>query len=311
MIKNMKHLLTIDALSKNNLETIFRYAKHFLENPISNENKLILQNKTVMNLFFENSTRTRSSFEIAAKRLGADVINFNIETSSAKKGESLLDTIDNLSAMDADLFIVRHRSSGAASYLAKHLKTPASIINAGDGCHAHPSQGLLDLFAIQYYKKDFTKLKVAIVGDILHSRVARSLINGLKKLATPTINIIGPSTLVPKELSQLNVNIFYDLTDGIQDVDVIVLLRLQKERMDSVYLPSEREYRYLYGLDEAKLSNAKKDVIIMHPGPINRGLEISSAVADGPHSIILKQVAFGVAVRMAVMTILLNPAVVL
>lgn len=303
----MRHLLNLESLSKTEILDILKLAKHFHQHPTSLDNRQILFGKTVINLFFENSTRTRSSFEIAAKRLGADVINFNVDASSTKKGESLLDTVDNLSAMEADLFIIRHTSSGAAEFLAKHLKTSAAIINAGDGCHEHPSQGLLDLFAIQYYKQDFSKLKVTIVGDILHSRVARSLIHGLSILGTQQICVVGPKTLVPKELERLGVKIFHRLAQGIDQADVIVMLRLQKERMKSVYLPSEAEFRYLYGIDSQKLTAAKKDVILMHPGPINRGVEISSGVADGPNSIILKQVTFGVAVRMAIMTRLLNP----
>lgn len=302
----MRHLLNLESLKKNEILTILEKADHFYQNSVSADNKKILFNKTVINLFFENSTRTRSSFEIAAKRLGADVINFNIETSSAKKGESLLDTIDNLSAMDADLFIIRHPSSGAAEFLAKHLKTNASIINAGDGSHEHPSQGLLDLFAIQYYKKNFQNLKVAIVGDILHSRVARSLIHGLNILGTAETWVVGPKTLIPNNVERLGVKVSYDLDQAIKDADVIVMLRLQKERMTSVYLPSEAEYRHLYGIDSSKLKLAKKDVILMHPGPINRNVEITSEAADGPASIILKQVTYGVAVRMAIMTILLQ-----
>lgn len=302
----MRHLLNLESLKKNEILNILEKADYFYQNSVSADNKKILFNKTVINLFFENSTRTRSSFEIAAKRLGADVINFNIETSSTKKGESLLDTIDNLSAMDADLFIIRHPSSGAAEFLAKHLKTNASIINAGDGSHEHPSQGLLDLFAIQHYKKNFQNLKVAIVGDILHSRVARSLIHGLNILGTAEIWVVGPKTLIPKNVERLGVKVSYNLDQAIKDADVIVMLRLQKERMTSVYLPSEAEYRHLYGIDSSKLKLAKKDVILMHPGPINRNVEITSEAADGPASIILKQVTFGVAVRMAIMTILLQ-----
>jgi aspartate carbamoyltransferase catalytic subunit len=302
----MRHLLNLEDLSKNQILTILQHAQHFFHASKTKENKQILANKTIVNLFFEDSTRTRSSFEIAAKRLGADVINFNVQTASMKKGESLLDTIDTLSAMDADLFVIRHPSSGAADYLSKHLKTKAAIINAGDGCHEHPSQGLLDLFAIQFFKKDFTHLRVAIIGDLLHSRVARSLIHGLKKLGTPEIHAVGPKTLIPSCIESLGVRIFFTLKEGIQGADVIVMLRLQKERMTTVYLPSEQEYRSLYGIDKEKLKLAKSDVIIMHPGPINRNIEISSDVADGPHSIILKQVSFGVAVRMAVMSLLLN-----
>lgn len=303
----MRHLLNLESLSKNEIQEILKLAEYFYQNPTLLTNRQILLGKTAINLFFENSTRTRSSFEIAAKRLGADVINFNVESSSTKKGETLLDTVDNLSAMDADLFIIRHSSSGAAEFLAKHIKTNAAIINAGDGCHEHPSQGLLDLFAIQHYKKEFHHLKVAIVGDLLHSRVARSLIHGLTILGTADISAVGPKTLVPADFQRLGVKIFYSLEEGIRDADVIVMLRLQKERMKSVYLPSESEFRYLYGIDDLKLKMAKPDVILMHPGPINRGIEISSQVADGPNSIILKQVTFGVAVRMAIMTRLLNP----
>jgi aspartate carbamoyltransferase catalytic subunit len=303
----LKHLLTLESLNRTQINAILELANHFLETPPSIKQKQLLINKIIMNLFFESSTRTRSSFEVAAKRLGADVINFDVEASSATKGESLLDTIDNLGAMDVDLFIIRHASSGAAEFLSKHLKTSASIINAGDGCHEHPSQGLLDLFAIQYYKKRFTEIKVAIVGDILHSRVARSLIHGLKLLGAPDIFLVGPKTLIPKAVESLGVRVSYVLNEGIKNADVIVILRLQKERMTSVYFPSETEYRYLYGIDEETLKLAKKDVIIMHPGPINRGIEISSTVADGPHSIILKQVSFGVAIRMAIIKLLLKP----
>jgi aspartate carbamoyltransferase catalytic subunit len=311
MTIGIKHLLALESLTKQQVLEILQLARAFFKTPASSGQKQILANKTVMNLFFEDSTRTRSSFEVAAKRLGADVINFNVAASSTNKGESLLDTIDNLSAMDADLFIIRHASSGAAQFLAKHLRTAAAIINAGDGCHEHPSQGLLDLFAIAHYKNDFQHLKVAIVGDIVHSRVARSLIHGLKLLGTTDIALVGPKTLIPVAVASLGVNVCYRLKEGIQDADVIVMLRLQKERMASVYIPSETEYRYLYGIDEEKLKYAKKDVIIMHPGPINRSIEISDSVADGPHSIILKQVSFGVAVRMAIMTLLLNPEVAL
>lgn len=305
----MKHLLDLAGLSRSKILEILELAQYFYDSPVTHQHKHILLNKTILNLFFENSTRTRSSFEIAAKRLGADVVNFNIETSSTKKGETLLDTIDNLGAMNADLFVIRHTSSGAASFLAKHIKTNASIINAGDGWHEHPTQGLLDLFAISHYKKNFHEIKVAIVGDILHSRVARSLIHGLNILGTAQICVVGPNTLIPKETERLGAQIFYELEEGIKDADVIFVLRLQKERMRGVYLPSEAEYRYLFGIDDNKLSYAKSDVIIMHPGPINRGVEITSEVADGPRSIILQQVSFGVAVRMAVMTLLLNPKV--
>lgn len=303
----MQHLLALEDLTPNQISAILQRAEDFYHSHQPENNKRILVNRIIFNLFFENSTRTRSSFEVAAKWLGAEVVNFGIGTSSTQKGESLRDTVDNLGAMKADLFIIRHPSSGAANFLAKHLKTDAQIINAGDGCHQHPTQGLLDLFAIRYYKKKFTHLKVAIVGDILHSRVARSLIQGLHKMGVAQISAIGPRTLIPPSIESWGVEFTHRLEEGIENADVIVMLRLQKERMTSVYLPSEREYQMLYGITVDKLRYAKPDVIIMHPGPINRGLEISSEVADGPHSIILKQVSFGVAIRMAVMSLLLNP----
>src|SRR5260221_264933 len=263
----------------------------------------ILRGKSVFNLFFEPSTRTRTTFEIAAKRLSADVINLNIAVSSASKGESLLDTVANLSAMQADIFIVRHSASGAPFLIARHVKPHEHVINAGDGRHAHPTQGLLDLFTIRHYKKDFSALTVAIVGDILHSRVARSLIHGLTTLGAPEVRVIAPQTLLPAGVEALGVRVFHDMREGLRGADVVVMLRLQNERIRGALLPSAQEFFKHYGLTAEKLSLAKRDAIVMHPGPMNRGVEIDSTVADGPHSVILPQVTFGIAVRMAVMSI--------
>jgi aspartate carbamoyltransferase catalytic subunit len=262
----------------------------------------------VFNLFFENSTRTRTTFEIAAKRLSADVINLNIGASSTSKGETLLDTVDNLVAMDADLFVVRHSQSGAPHLIASHLnatgKRHVHVVNAGDGRHAHPTQGLLDLYTIRHYKRDFHALTVAIVGDVLHSRVARSLIHGLTTLGTAEVRAIGPRTLLPAAVEAMGVHVYEDMRAGLRDVDVVVMLRLQNERMKGALLPSPGEYFKHYGLTMDKLAVARDDVIVMHPGPMNRGVEIESSVADGARSVILPQVTFGIAVRMAVMSIL-------
>jgi aspartate carbamoyltransferase catalytic subunit len=263
----------------------------------------LLRGKSVFNLFFEPSTRTRTTFEIAAKRLSADVINLNIAASSQTKGESLLDTVANLSAMHADIFVVRHSASGAPFLIARHVKPHEHVVNAGDGRHAHPTQGLLDLFTIRHYKKDFAGLVVAVVGDILHSRVARSLIQGLGILGAAEIRVIGPDTLMPSGVEVLGVRRFTDMREGLRGADVVVMLRLQNERMRGALLPSAQEFNKHYGLTGDKLALAAKDAIVMHPGPMNRGVEIDSTVADGPHSVILPQVTFGIAVRMAVMSI--------
>jgi aspartate carbamoyltransferase catalytic subunit len=264
----------------------------------------LLRGKSVFNLFFENSTRTRTTFEIAAKRLSADVINLDIARSSTAKGESLLDTIANLSAMHADMFIVRHSESGAPYLIAQHCAPHVHVVNAGDGRHAHPTQGLLDMYTIRHFKKDFTNLSVAIVGDIVHSRVARSDIHALGILGVPDIRAVGPQTLVPGDLKDMGVRVCRDMADGIRDADVVIMLRLQNERMSGALLPSAGEFFKHYGLTEDKLALAKPDCIVMHPGPINRGVEIDSSVADGRHSVILPQVTFGIAVRMAVMSII-------
>jgi aspartate carbamoyltransferase catalytic subunit len=301
----LRHLLTIEGLPKAILTHILDTAESFVSVGDREVKKVpLLRGKSVFNLFFENSTRTRTTFEIAAKRLSADVINLDIARSSTTKGESLLDTIANLSAMSADLFVVRHAESGAPYLIAQHVAPHVHVVNAGDGRHAHPTQGLLDMLTIRHYKKDFTKLTVAIVGDILHSRVARSDIHALTTLGVPEVRAVGPKTLVPNDLSAMGVRVCHSLDDGLKDADVIIMLRLQNERMGGALLPSAAEYFQSYGLTPEKLALAKPDAIVMHPGPINRGVEISSAVADGAQSVILPQVTFGIAVRMAVMAIL-------
>ena len=266
----------------------------------------LLRGKTIVNLFFESSTRTRTTFELAATRLSADVLTMNIATSATSKGESLLDTIRNLEAMHVDMFVVRHALSGAAHFIAQHTAPHISVINAGDGQHAHPTQAMLDMFTIRQLKKQFSGLKVAIVGDILHSRVARSQILALNTLGVAEVRVIAPKTLLPVQVKSMGVIDLHDMAEGLADVDVVIMLRLQKERMNSAFLPSESEYFRCFGLTEAKLKYAKSDVIVMHPGPINRGVEIDSAVADGPRSVILQQVSNGVAVRMAIMSMAMS-----
>jgi len=301
----LQHLLTIEGLPRETLTHILDTATSFVGVTAREVKKVpLLRGKSVFNLFFENSTRTRTTFEIAAKRLSADVINLNIAVSSHTKGETLLDTVDNLSAMHADMFVVRHAQSGAPHLIASHVASHLHVVNAGDGRHAHPTQGLLDLYTIRHFKKDFTRLSVAIVGDVLHSRVARSLIHALTIMGTPDIRVIGPMTLIPAGVEKLGVAVFHDLERGLRDVDVVVMLRLQSERMRGALLPSAQEFFKYYGLTPEKLALAKSDAIVMHPGPLNRGVEIDSAVADGSHAVILSQVTFGIAVRMAVMSIL-------
>jgi aspartate carbamoyltransferase catalytic subunit len=300
----LRHLLSVEGLPRDVLVGILDTAASFVGVTEREVKKVpLLRGKSVFNLFFEPSTRTRTTFEIAAKRLSADVINLNVAVSSQTKGESLLDTVSNLSAMQADLFVVRHGSSGAPFLIAQHVKPHEHVINAGDGRHAHPTQGLLDLYTIRHYKQDFGALRVAIVGDILHSRVARSLIHGLTTLGTPEVRVIGPQTLLPEGVEALGVKVFNDMQEGLRGADVVVMLRLQNERMRGALLPSAQEFFKHYGLTAQKLALAKPDAIVMHPGPMNRGVEIDSTVADGPHSVILPQVTFGIAVRMAVMSI--------
>lgn len=305
----LQHLLTIEGLPKSVIYTILDTAESFVSIGNREVKKVpLMRGKSVFNLFFENSTRTRTTFEIASKRLSADVINLNIAASSTSKGESLLDTIDNLAAMHADMFVVRHAESGAPYLIAEHLRATKQnhvhVVNAGDGRHAHPTQGLLDMYTIRHYKKDFTQLRVAIIGDILHSRVARSDIHALTTLGVPEVRVIAPRTLLPGGLEQMGVRVFNDMNEGLKDVDVIITLRLQNERMSGGLLPSAQEFFKGYGLTPERLALAKPEAIVMHPGPMNRGVEIDSAVADGSQAVILPQVTFGIAVRMAVMSIL-------
>ncbi len=305
----LRHLLSIEGLPRDIVMAILDTAEPFTEVAEREVKKLpLLRGKSVFNLFFENSTRTRTTFEIAAKRLSADVINLNVSTSSTAKGETLLDTVDNLVAMQADMFVVRHASSGAPYLIAQHLDATRQpnvhVVNAGDGRHAHPTQGLLDMYTIRHYKRDFTQLTVAVVGDILHSRVARSQIHALTTLGVPEVRAVAPKTLLPSEVERLGVRVFHDMREGLRGVDVVMMLRLQNERMTGSLLPSPQEYFKFFGLTEDKLALAKPDAIVLHPGPMNRGVEIDSAVADGGQAVILPQVTFGIAVRMAVMSML-------
>jgi len=305
----LKHLLTIEGLPKAIITQILDTAESFVGVAEREVKKVpLLRGKTVCNIFFENSTRTRTTFEIAAKRLSADVINLNVNTSSQSKGETILDTIDNLTAMHADMFVVRHAQSGAAHLIAKHVAPHIHVVNAGDGRHAHPTQGLLDVFTVRRYKPDMHNLRVAIVGDVLHSRVARSEIHALTTLGVPEVRVIAPKTLLPTDVEKLGVHVYHDMREGLKDVDVIMMLRLQNERMVGAMLPSAQEYFKSYGLTQEKLALARPDAIVMHPGPMNRGVEIDSAVADGKQSVILPQVTYGIAVRMAVMSILAGNA---
>jgi aspartate carbamoyltransferase catalytic subunit len=301
----LHHLLSIEGLPGEILRQILDTAQSFVGVTQREVKKVpLLRGKAIFNLFFEPSTRTRTTFEIAAKRLSADVINLAINVSSQSKGESVLDTVANLAAMQADMFIVRHSQSGAPHLIARHVNEDIHVVNAGDGRHAHPTQGLLDMFTIRHYKQDFRQLRVAIVGDILHSRVARSQIHALTTLGVPELRVIGPKTLLPSNVDNLGVHVYHDMAKGLKDVDVIMMLRLQNERMQGSFLPSPQEFFKFYGLTAEKLALAKPDAIVLHPGPMNRGVEIDSDVADGNQSVILPQVTFGIAIRMAVMSIL-------
>ena len=297
----LKHFISIQALPRELIEDILTAAESFIDFPTRGIKKVpLLRGKTVVNLFFEPSTRTRTTFEIAAKRLSADVINLQSDSMSTVKGETILDTVKTLQAMHTDTFIVRHKNSGAADLIARHVPPHVHIINGGDGRYSHPTQALLDMLTIRQHKQTFENLTVAIVGDILHSRVARSEITALNVLGAGEVRIVAPRTLIPTGVEKLGVKIYTDMAKGLKDVDVVVMLRLQMERMEGQLIPSSREYYQCYGLTEEKLKNAKPDVMVMHPGPINRGLEIASSVADGQHSVILSQVSNGIAVRMAV-----------
>ena len=301
----LRHLLTTEGLSAEMIRHILDTADQFVSVSEREVKKVpILRGKSIFNVFFENSTRTRTTFEIAAKRLSADVINLNVGASSTAKGETLLDTVYTLQAMDADMFGVRHSQSGAPHLIARHVKPGVAVVNAGDGRHAHPTQGLLDMYTIRHYKKDFSALTVAIVGDVLHSRVARSQIHALKTLGVPDVRVIGPKTLLPADIERMGVRQFQDMSAGLRDCDVVIMLRLQNERMNGALLPSAGEFFKCYGLTSEKLALAKPDAIVMHPGPMNRGVEIDTPVADGRQSVIMNQVTFGIAVRMAVMSML-------
>jgi aspartate carbamoyltransferase catalytic subunit len=298
----LKHFLSIEGLDKALLIEILDLAESFVGTDDRRIKKNpLLRGKSIVNLFFENSTRTRTTFELAARRLSADVLSMSIATSSTSKGESLLDTIRNLEAMYVDMFVVRHGISGAAHFIAQHAAPNVSVINAGDGQHAHPTQAMLDMFTIRQMKGGFANLRVAIVGDILHSRVARSDIQALNTLGVAEVRVIAPKTLLPAQVESMGVTVSHNLADGLKDIDVIIMLRLQKERMSAALLPSESEYFKCFGLTEERLKIAKPDAIVMHPGPINRGVEIDSNVADGSQSVILKQVSNGIAIRMAIM----------
>ncbi len=305
---HLRHFLTVEGLSREHLTRILDVAESFLGVQDKSIKKVpLLRGKTVVNLFFEASTRTRTTFELAAKRLSADVLNVNISTSATIKGESLLDTLRNLEAMQCDMFVVRHSDSGAAHFIAGKVAPEVSVINAGDGWHAHPTQAMLDVFTIRRHRGDFARLKVAIVGDIQHSRVARSQIHALNILGAAEVRVIAPRTLLPDSIEKLGVNVFDDVRRGLDGVDVIIMLRLQRERMLGALLPSEAEYFQTFGLTPERLAAANPEALVMHPGPTNRGVEIESSVADGPRSVILEQVTNGIAVRMAVMSLIAGP----
>mgnify|MGYP001385511583 FL=1 len=300
-----RHLLGIKGLSPSDIETLLDRADAAVSLSRQPEKKrTVLRGRTQINLFFEASTRTQSSFELAGKRLGADVMNMSVASSSTKKGETLLDTATTLNAMRPDILVIRHSSAGAAALLAQ--KVGCSVVNAGDGAHEHPTQALLDALTIRRKKGRIAGLTVAICGDILHSRVARSNIILLNALGA-RVRVVAPSTLMPSGIAQMSVEPFASMQEGLKDVDVVMMLRLQRERMSGSYVPSVREYFRFYGLDAERLKFAKEDALVMHPGPMNRGVEIASEVADGPQSVIQEQVEMGVAVRMAVLEALLDP----
>lgn len=298
----LKHFLTICGLPREALTNILDAAESFVGFGKREVKKVpLLRGKTMVNLFFEPSTRTRTTFEIAGKRLSADVINLNASRMATIKGESLLDTVRTLEAMHTDLFVVRDGASGAAHLIASHLPDHVRVINAGDGRHSHPTQAMLDMFTIRRAKGGFDGLKVAIIGDLLHSRVARSQIHALNILGVAEVRVVGPRTLLPTEIESLGVTAVSDMIEGLRGIDVVIMLRLQRERMEGQLVPSEQEYFNRYGLTEEKLRHADKEAVVMHPGPINRGLEISSAVADSSRSVILEQVTNGIAVRMSIL----------
>jgi aspartate carbamoyltransferase catalytic subunit len=299
-----KHLLGIMGLTPPDIQNLLDRADAAVSlSRQSEKRRSVLPGRTQINLFFEASTRTQASFELAGKRLGADVMNLAVAQSSVKKGETLIDTAMTLNAMNPDILVVRHGSAGAPGFLAR--KMACSVVNAGDGAHEHPTQALLDALTIRRAKGSLSALTVAICGDVLHSRVARSNII-LMNLMGARVRVVAPSTLLPSGIEQMSVDPFTDMASGLRDADVVMMLRLQRERMAGAYVPSVREYYHFFGLDEDKLRHARPDALIMHPGPMNRGVEIASSVADGPQSLIQEQVEMGVAVRMAVIEALLE-----
>lgn len=299
-----KHVLGLKDVTADEISFILDQVDSFKEISTREIKKVpTLRGKTVINLFYEPSTRTRTSFEIAGKRLSADVINISTQASSVVKGESLYDTAKNLEAMHPDILVVRHSSSGVPQFLAKHLK--CSVVNAGDGAHEHPTQALLDLYTIRERKGKLAGLKVAIIGDVAHSRVARSNIYGMQAMGMQ-VCVAGPATLMPVEIAKMGVKVYHDIDKAIAGADIIMMLRIQMERQAKNYFPTLREYSNLFGLNRKRLEKAKKDVLIMHPGPINRGVEISAEVADGEYSLILDQVTNGVALRMTLLYLLVQ-----
>lgn len=300
----IRHFLGVEGLNKAQLENIITKAMSYFDQDGKLTNTEELAGRTVMNLFFEPSTRTRMTFEAAQKRLGANVLNIDIARSSTTKGESLRDTLWNLEAMSADMFVVRHNASGAAHFMATQVTPNIAIINAGDGWHAHPTQAMLDMLTIhREVTKPFDELSVAIIGDIKHSRVARSDIAALKTLGVKDIRVIAPRTLLPKGIERYGVGVYENIDEGVVDCDVLIGLRIQNERIGSPLLASSSEYFKAYGITEERVAKARPNALVMHPGPMNRGVEIASSVADGPQSVILKQVNNGIAVRMAVMAL--------
>ena len=298
-VLNRRHLLGIEGLSREEIVGLLNLAEEFVElNRQVEKKRTSLRGRTQINLFFESSTRTQSSFELAGKRLGADVMNMAVNSSAMKKGETLVDTAMTLNAMHPDILVVRHHASGAVELLAQ--KVDGSVINAGDGAHEHPTQALLDALTIRRNKGRIEGMIVAICGDVLHSRVARSNIILLNAMGA-NVRVVGPSTLLPPHVERLGVKVMRDMREGLQDADIVMMLRLQRERMNGSFVPSTQEYFAYFGLDQRKLAYAKPDALVMHPGPMNRGVEIDSSVADGAQSLIREQVEMGVAVRMAVL----------
>lgn len=297
-----KDILGIEDFTREEIEYVLATSRTFAEVSSRSIKKVpTLRGKTVINLFFEDSTRTRTSFEIAGKRLSADVINISKSGSSASKGESLLDTAKNLEAMSPDIIVCRHKSAGAPHMLARYLK--ASVINAGDGAHEHPTQALLDMMTVTKHCKNVEGLRVAIVGDISHSRVARSNIYCFQKMGA-SVAVVGPASMMPRDIASLGVDVYHDLREGLEGADIVMMLRVQMERILKSPFPSLREYSRHYGLNRATIQSLKKNVLVLHPGPVNRGVEIDPEVADGPFSLILDQVTNGVAVRMALLYLL-------